>query len=377
MKNTNDKFKIYEFGIPAYIPSFEEKIVSKPYVLYGENNLQPQHSIDMYNFSSTNRACLNAVINGIIGKNLLIDGKDGFMMANSTETLYDLYKKVAVDFAIHNGISLNTIKRRDGEGIADFYHIDFSKIRSGKVDDFDYVKEYYYSADWTNIQKYKPIEIPAFNLRGDGDSQIYYSFQYQPNQKYYPLPSWIAGRIPVQIDIEIMNFELNNIQNGYFPSLFISLNNGTPGDDEREQIFRQFEDIYSSSNNAGKMFLNFADSKDTEPTITSIAPNNNADLFNSLNEIVQTKILTSHGITKPDLLGIKTAGQLGSKQEIIEGYDHFLRSVIAPKQQYLIREFEKLLFYKTGEVHKITIEQNELMVGQAEPVPGVEEKVGL
>jgi len=377
MKEQNDKFKIYEFGIPAYIPSFEEKIVSKPYVLYGEDNLQPQHSIDMYNFSSINRACLNAVINGIVGKNLLIDGKEGFMMVNSTETLYDVFKKTAVDFAIHNGISLNTIKRRDGEGIADFYHIDFSKIRSGKVDDFDFVKEYWYSAGWTNIQKYKPIEIPSFNLRGEGDSQVFYSFQYQPNQKYYPLPSWIGGRIPVQIDIEIMNFELNNIQNGYFPSLFISLNNGVPGDEEREMIFRQFEDIYSSSNNAGKMFLNFADSKEAEPTITSIAPNNNADLFNSLNEIIQTKILTSHGITKPDLLGIKTAGQLGSKQEIIEGYEHFLRSVIAPKQQFLIREFEKLLFYKTGEVHKITIVQNEMFEGETEIVPGVEEKVGI
>ena len=76
--------------------------------------------------------------------------------------------------------------------------------------------------------------------------------------------------------------------------------------------------------------------------------------------IIQQKILTAHGITKPDLLGIKTAGQLGSKQEIIEGYEHFLRTNIAPKQQYLIREFEKLLFFKTGEPHKIEIVQNEL-----------------
>ena len=174
-----------------------------------------------------------------------------------------------------------------------------------------------------------------------------------------------------------MNFELNNLQNGYFPSLFISLNNGIPGEEERNNIFRQFEDIYSSTNNAGKMFLNFSDNKETEATITSINPNNNADLFNSLNEIVQTKILTSHGITKPDLLGIKTSGQLGSKQEIIEGYEHFLRSVIAPKQQFLIREFEKLLFYKTGEVHKITIEQNELFQGEDQIVPGVDEKIGL
>ncbi len=360
MEDNKKDLRVFEFGQPAYIPSFEEKITNKDYVLFGENNLQPQHSIDMFNFSSINRACLNAVISGIVGKDLLVDGKEGFMMVNSTETLYDVFKKTATDFAVHNGFALNTIKRNDGEGISDFYHMDFSKIRSGKCDDYDYVKEYYYSADWTAPNKYKPIEIPSFNLRGEGESQVYYSFPYQPNQKYYPLPSWIGGRIPVQIDIEIMNFELNNIQNSYYPSLFISLNNGIPGDDEREQVYRHLEDKYSSSNNPGKLFLNFADSKENEPTIQAIQPNNNADLFNALNDIIQQKILTAHGITKPDLLGIKTAGQLGSKQEIIEGYEHFLRTNIAPKQQYLIREFEKLLFFKTGEPHKIEIVQNEL-----------------
>jgi hypothetical protein len=78
-----------------------------------------------------------------------------------------------------------------------------------------------------------------------------------------------------------------------------------------------------------------------------------------------------------DLLGIKTAGQLGTKQEIIEGYEHFLRSVIAPKQQYMLREFEKLIFWKTGEVHKLSIVQNELFEGETEFVPGVKEQVGL
>jgi hypothetical protein len=367
----------FEFGMPARIPSFEEKVQGKPWVLFGDDNLQPQYSVDMFNFSSTNRGCANAVIAGIIGKNLLVDGKENIMMANGMETIYDIFKKAAVDFAIHNGMSFNTIKRKDGEGIADFYHIDFTKVRSGKVDDFDYVKEYYYSADWRNYTKYKPIEIPAFNLQTDSASQIYYSFPYQPAQKYYPLPTWIGGRIPVLIDIEIMNYELNLIQNGYYPSLFISLNNGSVADEEREMIYRQFEDKWSSSNNSGKLFLSFSDSKDTEPTITPIQAANNADIFNAVSDIVQTKILTSWGITKPDLLGIKTAGQLGTKQEIIEGYEHFLRSVIAPKQQYMLREFEKLIFWKTGEVHKLSIVQNELFEGETEFVPGVKEQVGL
>ena len=60
------------------------------------------------------------------------------------------------------------------------------------------------------------------------------------------------------------------------------------------------------------------------------------------------------------MVGIKTAGQLGNKNEMVEGYEHFIKSVIIPKQQYLIREFEKLLFFMDGQTHKITIEQNKL-----------------
>lgn len=365
MENKGDKkvyndLKVFEFAAGAQLPSFEEVINAKPYVFFGNTNLWPQHTIEMYNYSSINRACINAVATGVIGKKMMIDGVEATKLVNSTETIYDVFKKVALDYVIHNGFSVNTIKRRDGEGIASIYHTDFSKLRSGKVDEFDYVKNYWYSADWTNVSKYKPIEIPSFDLSGEGDSQIYYSFPYSPNQKYYPLPYWIGARIPVQIDIEIMNYELSLLQRGYYPSLFISLNNGVPGEEERDMIYRHLDEKYSSTNQAGNLILNFSDSKENEPTIVPLQAANNADLFNSLHAIIEQKILTSHNITNPLLVGIKTAGQLGNKQEIIEGYEHFIKSVVAPKQEYLIREFEKLLFFMTGQPQKITIEQNKL-----------------
>jgi hypothetical protein len=358
-KKKND-LRMFEFGAGAQLPSFEEVINSKPYVFFGNDNLWPQHSIQMYNWSSIMRACANAVISGVIGKNMLIDGKEAIKMVNSTETIYDIFKKVAIDFVIHNGFSLNTIKRRDGEGIANLYHMDFSKLRSGRVDDFDYVKTYWYSADWTLVNKYKPVELESFSLAADAPSQVYYAFPYHPNQKYYPLPYWIGGRMATMLDIEMMNYELNYIQQGYFPSLFISLNNGAANEEERDMIYRHMEERFSSGNRAGSMILAFSDSKENEPTITPLQAANNADMFLALSDQVEQKILTSFNITNPLLVGIKTAGQLGNKNEMVEGYEHFIKSVIIPKQQYLIREFEKLLFFMDGQTHKITIEQNRL-----------------
>jgi hypothetical protein len=356
-----NKLKSFDFT-NVILPTFDETIANRPWVLFGGDNLWPTHSVELYNWSATNRAAINAKRDAVIGRKLLVDGQDVILMANSQETLYDIFKKVAMDMVIHNGFSLNTIKRRDGNGISDFYHMDFSKIRSGKVNEFDFVKNYWYSADWALISKYKPRELPAFDLHDDelAPSQVYYYKTYQPTQTYYPINDWIGGRMAVEIDVSIMNYHLNNLKNHYSPSMFISLNQGVGSEEEREQIFRHFEAAYSSTNQAGKLILNFADSKENEPTIVPINNNNSDTFYTQINEIVLQKILTAHRISIPEILGIKTPGQLGTKDQIIEGYEHFLQTVVIPVQEKLLNEFEKILFLRDGIQRKLTIVQNEI-----------------
>jgi len=352
------------------LPTFEEVLNNKDYVYWGGDNLWPRHSIELYNYSSINRACLNAKRDGVWGKQLLVDGRDAnTIMVNSNESLRSLYKKTAMDFVIHNGFSMNVIKRRDGEGISEMYHMDMSKLRSGKVDYRDFVQKYYYSADWRDTRKYKVIELPAFDLQTDEPSQVWWYMGYAPNQTYYPMPEWIGGRVAVEIDINIKNFHLQNLQNGFFPSIFISLNNGVPSEEERSQVYRHLYDKYSSTNNAGGMFLNFSDDKDHEPTITPLSPNASDSFYTAMDEIVRNTILTSHRITSPKLLGIETPGSLGSKDEVIEGYEHFLRTVIVPAQDQLLAEFEKLLFLRDKKMYKLEIVQNEIFDSQ--PVESV------
>ena len=343
------------------LPTFEEVVNNKDYVFWGGDNLWPLHSVELYNYSSINRACLNAKRDGVWGKQLLIDGQDASTyMVNATESLRSVYKKIALDFVIHNGFSLNVIKRRDGEGIAEFYQMDISKIRSGKVDFRDFVKKYYYSSDWRDLRRYKPVEIPAFDLSADEPSQVWWYMGYAPNQTYYPMPEWIGARVATEIDINIKNFHLQNLQNGFYPSLFISLNNGVPSEEERSQVYRHLTDKYSSTNNAGGLFLNFSDDKDHEPTVTSLSPSSSDTFYRDMDEIVRNTILTGHRITSPKLLGIETPGSLGSKDEVVEGYEHFLRTVIVPLQDQILEQLEKVLFLKDKKLYKLEVVQNEI-----------------
>jgi hypothetical protein len=292
---------------------------------------------------------------------MLIDGMDAnYVMANSMNTVYDVFKRVAIDYVLHNGFVLNTINRRDNEGISEFYHMDFVKVRSGKVNEFDFVKRYFYCPDWTNIRRYTPIELPAFNLDGEDPSQIYYFKQYSPNQTYYPINEWIGARVAVEIDINIKNYHLNNLQNGFFNSLFISLNNGVPNEEEREMIYRHLIEKYSSTNNAGKLFLNFAADKEHEPTITPLTTINSDTFYGVMDDQIRSTIATAHRITSLKLIGVETPGSLGSKDEIVDGYEHFLKTNVIPKQEVLIKEFEKMLFLRDKKTHKVEIIQNEI-----------------
>lgn len=357
---------IHEFNA-AYVPQYQEVIKNKPWVFYGDDNMFPNHLLTIYQYSPITRACANATMYGVKGKNFIV--KDGdpnrIAMANRSETLYEIFEKCVTDRIIFGGFALNIVKSNDG-GIAEIYHTDFSRLRAGKEDMFGNVGTYYYSVDWKgtqiNPQKWKPVELPAFNMVNDeAPSQIFYVKRYQPMMSYYPAPDWIASLTTSQLDIEIRNFHLNNTQNSMMGSVAISFPNGVPSEEERDIIYRQLEAKYSSTNNAGKFFLFFSENPEVQPTITPI-PNNASDAwYSNMSPQIDQTVLTSWGISSPMLLGIKTTGQLGGRTEMLDAYNLFLQTRIIPIQEEMMKVFEKLLFIRDKQPINLGIEQNQIL----------------
>ena len=357
---------IQEFGMPAAVPQYQEVVKNKPYIFYGEDNLFPNHLLALYQYSSINRACINAIIYGVKGKNLLVKegNPDAIAMANRNETVYEVMEKCITDRILFGGYALNIVKSNDG-GIAEFYHTDFSRLRAGKQDVFGNTGTYWYSVDWkgtqVNPQKFKPIEIPAFNMTDDSTSQIMYVKSYIPGMDYYTAPDWVAAITSIQLDIEIKNFHLCNTQNSMMPSMAVSFKNGTPNEEEMTMIQRQLEAKYTSTNNAGKFFLFFSENAESAPDITAI-PNNASDAWyaNMAPQIEQT-VLSAFRITSPQILGIKTAGQLGGREELLDAYQLFLQTVIIPIQESMLKTFEKLIFLRDKQTINLQIEQNQIL----------------
>lgn len=371
---------IQEFNA-AYVPQFQEVIKNKPWVFYGDDNMFPNHLLTNYQYSPITRACANATMYGVKGKNLIVKEGDpnAIGMANRSETLYEIYEKCVVDRIIFGGFALNIVKSNDGE-IAEIYHTDFSRLRAGKEDMFGNVDTYFYSVDWKgtqiNPQKWKPVELPAFNMVGeDSPSQIYYVKKYQPMMSYYPAPDWIASLTTSQLDIEIRNFHLNNTQNSMMPSMSVSFTNGVPSEEERDILMRQLEAKYTSTNNGGKVFLFFSENPETAPVIAPI-PNNASDAwYSQMAPQIDQTILTAWGISSPMLLGIKTSGQLGGRTEMLDAYNLFLQTRIIPIQEDMLKTFEKLLFLKNKSIIKLGIEQNQILPDEVQDQIDIEKGI--
>jgi hypothetical protein len=247
---------------------------------------------------------------------------------------------------LFGGFSLQIIKTRDGKGIAEIYHLDFSRVRSGKLNEEDKIESYFYSPHWKDTRKYQPQEYPAFNMDAKGDTQIYYYKTYIPSMSYYPVPDWSAGQRSMEIDIETKNFHMNNLRSGMVPSLFINMNGGIPGEEEQRILTRALEEQYAGTDNAGQAIISFNESKDTAPEIIQIPRNDNDSYYSTLSDDITRSILSAHRVSSAELFGIATAGKLGSSSEIVEHSEYFRKMVIQPFQNCMLPVFNKLVSIK-------------------------------
>ena len=340
------------------------------YMKFGADNQYPEYLISLYNQSSTHASCINAIVQAVTGEGLITEDEDILKVANREgESWNDIFGKVALDYKLFGGYALEVIYSRDRSKIAEVYHVDFSHVRAIEKDDRNKIPGFYISNEWKPIWNYnieqddKELpQLPAFNLqkRADEPKQLLYHNPYRPGQQYYPLPDYVAGSKVIDLDQEVDNFHISNIRNGLAPSLAITTFTNA-NDEERQAIENMLRLQYEGTSNAGNMlYMDVADPT-LKPDITPIPQNGADDYYTTLNDVVSQKILTSHRITSPALLGIKENTGLGNNADELEtAYRLFLNTVVLPFQQSILATFEGLLEVNYGDITLGVIQKNPL-----------------
>jgi hypothetical protein len=168
-------------------------------------------------------------------------------------------------------------------------------------------------------------------------SQLLYTGAYSPNMDCYHTPDYIAANNWALVDQRVAEFHLNNIENGFSGSYFISFANGVPTQEERFQIEQSLTDKFSGARNSGKFILTFSDDKTRTPEITPIAVSNASEQYLALQELLVQNILTGHRVTSPMLMGIKSDTGLGSNvDELNAAANFYLNTVVQPLQNHIL-----------------------------------------
>ena len=317
-----NKFPIITEFASAEIPVFLEK-KNKNIVWFGADNLYPFELIDLYNDSSTHNAIINGKVGYIIGNGLYSDDletKKWLSQANIDEDWTSLLKRLTLDYELFNGYAIEVIKTRVGN---QYHHLDFANIRVGLDGSIQYAH------DWITdkgLKNSKPdIQyLERYNPKNpDQKRGVIYHVDYRPNLKYYPLPVYVGSLAEIRTDVQIGDYWLNEVKNGFVGGTLIQHNNGVPETKEEAKQFEEaFKDKFGKATGTKIVHL-FSPSKENGSEITNLNGNDLHERYVNMSQRVKEAIFIGHRVTNPILFGVKEEGQLGARNELDLAYEIF------------------------------------------------------
>jgi hypothetical protein len=368
----NKLYEVINLKLQAHkTPVFKEE-KQKEWIIYGADreggyyNNYPAYLLYLYNRSSKHNSFINGKVLYICGAGIGFDSEgltlQDIALANdfinkenaNYDTLKDIVKKCVLDKKLFGGYYLEIIWNKAGTNF-EILHFPYNNLRKAKDGD-----GYWYSKDWSK-QKQSPEDtdleyIELFNPEEPKGRQIFVAKEYRPDLDAYPLPDYVASTVYAEVDVELSNYRLNAIKSGFNAGTILNFANGRPTDEEREVIETKLKEKFTSTDRANSLLITFSQTEASKPTIEHLTPQNVDEQLNGLNDQVIQELIIGHHIPNPLLVGIKTSGELGTKDQLNDSYELYKNTYIIPNQREIERDFNYLLKLK-GFVNRVYLKE--------------------
>ncbi len=325
-------------------PKLEEN-KSKNWVLNGRNNSFYQYVIDRFNGSPTNAAIISSYIDLIYGQGLNCRNKNLSQWINFVTILNKKeLRKIISDFELFGEASMQIVRAKNGKDLGAIYHLPKQLVVPSLENEDGDITSYWYSRDWTNLQKNPPQEFPAFGTSKE-NIEIYCIKPYKAGKNYFSDPDYLSALPYAEMEEELANFYINSIKKGLSAGYIINIpDGGTLTPDQKDDLEKKIKQKLVGSPNAMNFVISF-NGRDAEITIIPF-PVNDAQhkQWEYLTGESRQQIMTGHKVVSPKLFGIMSEGGLGNNaNELDEAEGQLMKRVIAPKQAYIIEALEEVL----------------------------------
>lgn len=277
---------------------------NQKYIKWGCKDEIPENLLNLYNEVPEHSSSINFILNNLV--------KDGIEQID-----FWTLQKLALDYLIFGGFSVEKIKQRGGDYI--YKYLDITKCRlSGDKQSVGY------SDNWNSLK----VDIVWKSVITDSKGDGIFIFKNPKSRGDYPTPHYQSSLKSLDTMYHISEYHNNNAKNGFTPNVIINFNNGEPDEDTKANIERQVEDKFTGANGQ-KFILSFNDSEQTKTTIEKLDNDNLDQKFETLQKFIQNQIIIGHQITSGQLIGVKPENQGFSKTEYSEAMEIFEETIIS------------------------------------------------
>ena len=334
---------------------------NRNWVGIGENNDYYETLISAYMDSTTNNAVINGVVNLIYGKG--IDATDSNEKPEQYAQMKSLLKPndlrcVAQDLKLLGEASFQITYNKNK--ISAITHFPRETLRAEKMNDKGEIKNYYYAPDWSKVTR--NTKLKKFPVFGSGAQNEIYIVKRSLTGFYYYSPADYQTAYAV-LEKEIADYLINDTQNGFSGTKVVNFNNGVP---DREKQIQIKNDVLSklTGSYGEKVIIAFNNSAESKTTVDDIPLNDAPAHYQYLSEECQRKILVTHRVTSPLLIGLGSANGFSSNADEIKNATLlFDNIVIKPYQHLIIDALDEILAYNniTLNLYFKTLEPLEFM----------------
>lgn len=348
-------------------PAFPKMTVNKSggFVSFGPKNDYPQYIVNLNSKSPVSTAIIESTVTYICGKGVRdseTNAEKFVGVPNPTETWDDLIEKVARDYKTFGGFYLQVIKNKDSSTVS-IYHQDYTTVRIGTINEVGDPETWILANDWPKANKAKSVrDIPTWKSIDDmkaGVAHIFYFWDYAPSLMHYSLPDYYAATEYIKADGTLASFYNNSIDNGFTPSVVVSMPSNPP-EPKKAEFQKKMEKAFSGAKGANSIVVLWGENKAVKPEVVPFNASANANVYNEVEKIVFQKIMSANRLSSPTLAGVSGSGNLsGNAQEIVDAYVLYNYTVVNKKRRKILDQLN--IFTKINGTAKLEIDELDVL----------------
>jgi hypothetical protein len=286
------------------------------WVEYGADNNYYQFLIDRYSNSATNNAVINNICRLIYGQGLT--ATDSSMKPNEWAQLLSVLKeddlrRIIFDLYALGQCALQIHYDKGHKAITRAFHTPIQLLRPEKCNKDGDIVGYFYSDNWSDPKKYVPKRFDAFGT-SKKEVEILYLAPYSAGMKYFSNVDYQGGIDYALLEEKIAEYLINEVSNSFAPTTIVNFNNGTPTDEQKDEISAQVIGKLTGSKGK-KTLISFNENENTKTTVDTIPLNDAPEHYSYLSDESTAKILRSHNVTTPLLFGVTSASGFSSNAD--------------------------------------------------------------